>query len=83
MSKDKDEVVIFDKKIIQHEEVNEDDQDNNCDSDSDGEDIYENYIEDTLKYIEKNMIEYVDTGISLCEYLSIDKIDKFLDKLKV
>jgi hypothetical protein len=89
MSKDdnEDKGNSFDKsKILINEIDNEYDNNSNdkeYDSEKDDE-INENYEEDTLNYIEKNIKEYLEyTGIPLFEYLNIDKIDKFLDDIKL
>ncbi len=92
MPKDKDDLTAFDKKKSQYEEVEnydkknkkeENNDSNNEFTDSEDESIDENYDEDTLNIIEKKMIEYVDNGINLCEYINIKKIDAFLNKLGV
>jgi hypothetical protein len=90
MSKDKDELNIFDKKKSVYEEVennikedNEEDneEDNNDYTDLENETLEKNYEEDTLNMIETNFIDYVNKGIPLCEYINIYKIEKFLNKL--
>ncbi len=86
MSKDEDKEKTFDKSKYLFSENIEENYESNVEHElpDNEEDIDENYDEDTLNYIKQNIIEYLEYhGIPLFEYLDINKIDKFLDKLKL
>ena len=86
MSKaDKDEIV-FDKKssmniIIENDSEDDEKKNDNFEYEDDNV-IDENYDKEALNFIEDNLLEYVkNRAIPLCEYITVKKIDTFLNKI--
>ena len=63
-----------------YEETLKYDDDDDYDIEYDNDEY--NYKEETLNLIQKSLLEYVELNyLPLCEYLTIEKISKFIDKL--
>ena len=57
-------------------------EDENYTANIDFERKEEEYYKDTLNIIQKNILEYVEEkNLPICEYLSIQNIDIFLNKI--
>lgn len=70
------------KKHCEYEEYNGNNSDNENFylNDEEEEKIEEEYLADTILIIQKNLINFVeDKSLPLCEYLSIESIEKFLN----
>lgn len=70
------------KKIIIDEEDNEygSDQEKYYLNKEDEEKIEEEYFTDTVKMIQKNLLNFVETkSLPLCEYLYVESIKKFIN----
>jgi hypothetical protein len=79
MDENRNNKFIYDENII---------NDNNSENDYISEDDinydYEKYIydEETINIIQKNLLEYVEENyLPLCEYLSLEKISIFINKV--
>jgi hypothetical protein len=85
---DKDEILFDKKSSINILNQNDLEEEKNTDmkyddEEDDDNDIDESYDYDVLNFIERNIVEYVKkNAIPLCEYITIEKIDKFLDNIK-
>jgi hypothetical protein len=81
----KEETVdTFNKKIFPNEDYNSIDVDNqkNYDSDDDKEIFDEYYQDNSISFIEEELVKYIETNfIPLCEYINKDNLEKFLGKI--
>ena len=70
------------KKHCEYDEYNDNNSDNENFylNDREEEKIEEEYLADTILIIQKNLINFVEEkSLPLCEYLSLDSIEKFLN----
>jgi F0F1-type ATP synthase epsilon subunit len=86
MSKDDKVEITFNKTDILNNNFEDENEYDNVDDEEqeqeDEEEINENYDKDTLKYIEKNILEYFNNSpLPLCEFIDTIKIDNFLSQI--